>query len=89
MKRFIIALLASICACCAHTSADRIRQITGTITGIDSTYIYIDTVDYNGWVIDLEDGYSIGDNVIITFDNMGTADIYDDELVQITRRRDY
>ena len=57
--------------------------IQGIVVAIDD-YIVFETEDGNGWVIDYEDGFSIGDNVIIIYSDMGTPDdIYDDEIIEI------
>ena len=88
MKKILFVIfIITICllACKPHT--DNIRTINGIITEVTGEYIYIDTEDGNGWAAEYESGYNIGDRVIITFDNMGTDCIYDDELISISLDR--
>jgi hypothetical protein len=63
------------------TITDRYYPLTGIITDISDTIVFIDSVG-NEWhtSIDAED-YFIGDTISVIVDNMGTETIYDDEIV--------
>ena len=60
------------------------HEIAGIVDEIDPATGYITLVDAHGeaWVCEDED-LEVGQLVIIVFNNNGTADIYDDEIIQI------
>lgn len=60
------------------------REIAGVVDEVNSATGYITLVDAHGeaWVCEGED-LEAGQPVIIVFNDMGTDDIYDDEIIQI------
>lgn len=67
-----------------------IQTLQGVISESNSPdYIFIDTIDGNGWAVgsdvNCNTDLKVGDNVIIVFDNVGTDDIYDDEIILISK----
>lgn len=60
------------------------HEIAGIVDEVDPATGYITLVDAHGeaWVCEGEN-LEVGQPVIIVFDNNGTADIYDDEIIQI------
>ena len=60
------------------------REIAGVVDEINPATGYITLVDAHGeaWVCEGED-LEVGQPVIIVFNDMGTDDIYDDEIIQI------
>ena len=60
----------------------------GEITSINDEYIIFNTEDGNEWACYYEDGYSVDERIIVTFDAMNTPDnIYDDCIVSIKTAR--
>lgn len=60
------------------------REIAGVVDEVNPATGYITLVDAYGeaWVCEGED-LEVGQPVIIVFNDMGTDDIYDDEIIQI------
>ena len=60
------------------------REIAGVVDEVNPTTGCITLVDAYGeaWVCEGED-LEVGQPVIIVFNDMGTDDIYDDEIIQI------
>ena len=60
------------------------HEIAGVVDEVDPATGYITLVDAHGeaWVCEGED-LEVGQPVIIVFNNNGTADIYDGEIIQI------
>lgn len=60
------------------------REVAAIVDEVNSSTGYITLVDAHGeaWVCDGED-LEVGQPVIIVFNDMGTDDIYDDEIIQI------
>ena len=60
------------------------REIAGIVEEVNLATGCITLVDAHGeaWVFE-GDGYEVGQLVIVVFDDMGTDDIYDDEIVEI------
>jgi len=91
MKKTLATILISILmaqnvmACERVIPVSQIEVMQGVIaeSGL-SEYTYVDTEDGNGWAIDNSD-FETGEHVIIVFDNMGTDDIFDDEIIQVRR----
>lgn len=56
------------------------------VVEVDSTSQWITLVDWNGeaWCI-RDEGYEVGELVIVTFDDVGTNSIYDDVIVNVRR----
>lgn len=82
MKSIIIAM--AILATITGGAKAQEYQLHGVVADITPDEITVHTDDGNGWAIDREDGYTIGNDLIITFDDMGTATIYDDEIISIS-----
>ena len=60
------------------------REIAGIVDEVNPATGWITLVDAHGeaWVCDGED-LEVGQPVIIVFNDMGTDDIYDDEIIRI------
>ena len=60
------------------------REIAGVVDEVNPATGYITLVDAHGeaWVCEGEN-LEVGQPVIIVFNDMGTDDIYDDEIIQI------
>lgn len=63
-----------------------IEMLQGRISiSNDPGYTFIETIDGQGWAIDFDSDFVIGNNVMIAFDNMGTIDIGDDAIIQVVK----
>lgn len=60
------------------------REIAAVVDEVNPSTGYITLVDAHGeaWVCEA-DHFEVGQPVIIVFDDMGTDDIYDDEIIEI------
>lgn len=60
------------------------REIAAVVDEVNPSTGYITLVDAHGeaWVCEA-DHFEVGQPVIIVFDDMGTDNIYDDEIIQI------
>lgn len=85
MKKFFIASLLFVMIASGTNANASSRSINGVVSGIDAEYVYISTNDGNGWVIDYENGFEIGNELTIVFSDMETESIYDDEIIFIER----
>lgn len=76
-------------------SVSQIEVMQGIVVEV-SDYLLIDTIDGNGWALEatdendpdsitIEDDLFVGDDVMVIFNNMGTSDIYDDEIIQVIK----
>ncbi len=88
MKKVLItaALLTSLAFLCGFMSkpaVPHVLTVNGTVTAIDSEYVYIDTADGNGYVLYYTDWLQVGDSMRLTFDTKGNSDLYDDELIEL------
>lgn len=64
----------------------QIEVLQGVISESNSAeYTCIDTIDGKGWAIYYDSDFEIGDQVVVVFDNMGTNDISDDEIIQVIK----
>ena len=60
----------------------------GEVVQITRGGIVFEDVNGNLWAIDYEQGYKVGDKVLITFDSQGTWDcVEDDEIISVSRQR--
>lgn len=85
------ATIASSSASCCR-NLDRVskpeyrfsRVVVYEVAAHENTVTFCDT-DGDLWDACVENhhGFEIGDKYILTFDNMGTPDIYDDKIVDI------
>ena len=68
----------------AQTRPSEIHEVAAIVDEINFEEGYTIFVDWNGegWACDGTD-YEMGQLVIIEFDNLGTADIYDDKIIEI------
>ena len=57
------------------------------VIDVDPTTHWVTLEDWNGeaWCI-RDDSFEVGELVIVTFDDMGTTNIYDDMIVSVARR---
>ena len=80
----IIALIAApFCAIGAvEYSHTRTHEVAAVVDEVTNDCVVLVDWDGEAWVFE-GDGYEIGQLVIIVFDDMGTANIYDDEIVEI------
>ena len=90
MKRIIIVLIAVSLALCGVTSCGEIhksdsihREISGFVSRCSNDTLEITTDDGNVWLMTgvyVESGTAVR----VVFDTMGTGDIADDEIVELT-----
>lgn len=59
------------------------RMITVEVVSIENDDTLLEDTTGNVWSIK-DNGYSIGDKVIVTFDTKGTNSILDDEIIKIS-----
>ena len=58
------------------------RMITAKIISVENDDTLLEDITGNVWSIK-DNGYSIGDRVIVTFDTKGTNSILDDKIIKI------
>jgi hypothetical protein len=78
-------VLVLICATiwgCTHST--KTFEIPAVVEEVNPATEYATLVDWQGeaWVCEA-DGLQVGQLVIIVFDDMGTEDIYDDEIIKL------
>lgn len=90
MKRIISAIIVASLTLCGFTSCGEIqesdntyRKTSGFISNCNANTLEITTDDGNIWLMT---GISVnpGTTVCVVFDTMGTGDITDDEIVELT-----
>ena len=59
------------------------RMITAKVIGVENDDTLLEDTTGNVWNIK-DNGYSKGENVIITFDTKGTSSILDDKIIKIS-----
>ena len=59
------------------------RMITAKVIGVKNDDTLLEDTTGNVWNIK-DNGYSKGENVIITFDTKGTSSILDDKIIKIS-----
>ena len=71
-----------------ETEPAELREVWAEVAAINKEAESITLVDESGeeWVAfaDVE-MYAVGDEVMVVFDDMGTADLYDDEIVDLVK----
>ena len=71
-----------------ETEPAELREVWAEVTAINQKAESITLVDESGeeWVAfaDVE-MYAVGDEVMVVFDEMGTANLYDDEIVDLVK----
>ena len=61
-----------------------INELEATVISNNNGIVQFQTEDGNGWNIENSNiDYVKNDKYIIVFDDMGTIDIYDDEIIEI------
>ena len=60
-----------------------IRMMTAKVISVENDDILLEDTTGNVWSIK-DNGYSKGENVIITFDTKGTNSILDDKIIKIS-----
>ena len=88
----LVVLVGRAAKACEYVSHDRkiyratlrlgVTTDTEDITGQVADCVVLVDNDGEAWVFE-GDGYEVGQLVIVVFDDMGTDDIYDDEIVEI------
>ena len=58
------------------------HEVPAVVEEVTADCVVLVDNDGEAWVFE-GDGYEVGQLVIVVFDDMGTADIYDDEIVEI------
>ena len=58
------------------------RMITAKVVSVENNDILLEDITGNVWSIK-DNGYSIGNRVIVTFDTKGTNSILDDKIIKI------
>lgn len=81
MKKLLVLALTLLSSINTEINETHTHVLSGIVTNIND-YVYVSTTDGMGWAID-GDGYNIGDNLLLVFDDMGTTDIYDDEIITV------
>lgn len=66
-----------------NNNVPRIMVIQGDVIYKTDGVTYIDTNDGNGWCVEYENDYAVGDKCYITYDTKSTDDIYDDAIINI------
>lgn len=67
-----------------------IYEVAAVVEGVRAEDGLVLFVDWNGegWFYEIEsENFSVGQIVILEFDDMGTANIYDDEIVKVRLSR--
>ena len=78
--------MAMVCgwmlADCLYSDAN---EVSATVCEVNAEAVAFEDASGEVWVWELEEGesFELGQQVWIEFDDMGTADIYDDEIIQI------
>lgn len=85
MKKFFIASLLFVMVASGTNAKASNRLINGVVSSVDAEYIYVSTNDGNGWVLDYENDFEIGNELTIVFDDMETESIYDDEIISVVK----
>ena len=63
----------------------KVDAISATVCEVNEEVVAFEDASGDIWVWELEEGesFKLGQQIQIQFDNMGTADIYDDEIIRI------
>lgn len=81
----IIVCLIIFAEACVLTNQYQKQAEVIQVTGCG---ILLKDVNNNTWAIDYEQGYKVGDKVLITFDSRGTWDtMKDDTIVNVNKKR--
>ena len=61
------------------------NEVSATVCEVNAEAVAFEDASGEVWVWELEEGesFELGQQVWIEFDDMGTADIYDDEIIRI------
>ena len=79
----LILLLASITVEAVETYHEmHTHEIAAVVDEVTTDYVVLVDNDGEAWVFE-GDGYEVGQLVIVVFNDCSTADIYDDEIVEI------
>ena len=86
-EKFAILCIVLILICatiwgCTHST--KTFEIPAVVEEVNPATGYATLVDWQGeaWVYEF-DSLQVGQLVVIVFDDMGTEDIYDDEIIEI------
>ena len=63
-------------------SRERTHEVSAVVEEVTADCVVLVDNDGEAWVFEGE-GYEVGQAVIVVFNDMGTADIYDDEIIEI------
>lgn len=63
-------------------SRERTHEVPAVVEEVTADCVVLVDNDGETWVFE-GDGYEVGQLVTVVFNDMGTADIYDDEIVEI------
>ena len=63
-------------------SRERTHEVPAVVEEVTADCVVLVDNDGEAWVFE-GDGYKVGQLVIVVFNDMGTADIYDDEIIEI------
>ena len=87
MKKFISVMMCVFVLVSLVGCGQRFDEVNATVYEINTVENLVAFEDTNGdiWVAEVEDAstYELGEVLILVFDDCGTADLYDDEIVDI------
>ena len=63
-------------------SKEQTNEVPAVVEEVTADCVVLVDNDGEAWVFE-GDGYEVGQLVIVVFNDMGTADIYDDEIIEI------
>ena len=63
-------------------SKERTHEVPAVVDEVTEDCVVLVDSDGEAWVFE-GDGYEVGQLVVVVFDDMGTEDIYDDEIIEI------
>lgn len=69
-----------------YPNNNNIKELKAKVTDIDSKFVTFSTSDGMGWIIENQGFYNKGDKVVITFDDKGTEEMSDDEIIDESKQ---
>ena len=79
----LVLLLVSIAVEAVETYHEmHTHEIAAIVDEVTADCVVLVDSDGEAWVFE-GDGYEVGQFVIVVFDDCGTAEIYDDEIIEI------
>ncbi|MHC1722501.1 MAG: hypothetical protein AB9836_04765 [Aminipila sp.] len=84
MLKLLITMLIGGTALSPIAPADLHMEV-GTVTSVIENNAQLSTGNGNGWYLEQRPDMPNGEQYLIVFNDMGTTDIYDDEIVYIEK----